>query len=223
MPIADRIRRWRAEQWRVTVYRFLIIGLIIGMAALESAAVFPFPTFRWGWGDNGMGELGNFSDQDANRPLLSSLGLPAGVSLTHVSAGNDSPLAGAHSLALDRNRNVWAWGRNIFGQVGNGVISNAVFGPVQVCAPGQTAAPCTEFLSNISAIAAGGRHSLAVDIDSSVWAWGGQHARSTRPHWEQLCLPGSQYRAVRPAPPTARPADRQVGCRGRRSQPGARQ
>ena len=170
----DRILGWRAALRRATVSRFLILGLItfIGMAALELYAVFPFPTFRWVWGDNGMGELGNFSDQDANRPLRSTLGFPAGVSLTHVSAGNDSPLSGAHSLALDRNRNVWAWGRNIFGQVGNGVVSNAVFGPVQVCAPGQTATPCTEFLSNIRAIAAGGRHSLAVDIDSNVWAWG---------------------------------------------------
>jgi alpha-tubulin suppressor-like RCC1 family protein len=145
---------------------------MIGMTAPQSGAVFPFPTFRWVWGENAQGELGNFSNQDSNRPITTSLGLPAGVSLTRLSGGNNAPLSGAHTLALDRNGNVWGWGHNPFGQVGNGETSSVpVFGPAKVCATAP-ALPCTEFLSNVTAIAAGGRHSLAVDIHSNVWAWG---------------------------------------------------
>ena len=71
---------------------------------------------------------------------------------------------------MDRDRHVWAWGHNLHGQVGDGGFQT-VLGPVRVCASGQ-AAPCSEFLSDITAVAAGGLHSLAVDIFSNVWAWG---------------------------------------------------
>lgn len=159
------------------VSRLLIIGLIIFIGAVaglqhpRSAVAFPYKTSRWVWGENAKGELGNFSDQNPDRPIISSA-LPAGILLTRLSAGSNSPLLGSHSLAVDRNRNVWAWGYNIYGQVGDGGSgSTAVFGPVKVCAAGQTA-PCSQFLSDITAVAAGGLHSLALDIHSNVWAWG---------------------------------------------------
>ena len=129
-----------------------------------------YPTYRWVWGENAKGELGNFADQNSDRPILSSA-VPAGTVLTRLAAGSNAPVLGSHSLAVDENRNVWAWGFNIHGQVGHGTVSNAVFNPVKVCAASQTA-PCTQFLSDITAVAAGGLHSLALDMHSNVWAWG---------------------------------------------------
>lgn len=161
---------------RAPASRLLTVGLIIsicGAAALPHptpARAFPFESARWVWGDNTRGELGNNSDQDTARPLRSNTVFPAGTQLTRIAAGSNVPLSGSHSLAVDRDRHVWAWGFNFRGQVGDGGQAS-VFGPVRVCGPGQTA-PCSAFLGDITAVAAGGLHSLALDIFSNVWAWG---------------------------------------------------
>lgn len=71
-----------------------------------------------------------------------------------------------HSLALQTNGEVWAWGNNTFGQAGaNGSrdgVSDIQLVPVRV--PG---------LDAIDSVAAGGRFSLALEQRcGQVWAWG---------------------------------------------------
>lgn len=149
-----------------------LIALIGGAAVLPHptpARAFPFESSRWVWGNNSSGELGNNADQIADHPIRSNP-FSAGTQLTRISAGNQPGMVGSHSLAVDRDRHVWGWGLNGRGQVGDGG-QMARFGPVRVCASGQ-AAPCSEFLNDITAASAGGLHSLAVDTFSNVWAWG---------------------------------------------------
>jgi alpha-tubulin suppressor-like RCC1 family protein len=57
---------------------------------------------------------------------------------------------------------VWTWGSNSVGQLGNGSTT-----PAQRLVPDQLSA-----LSNVTAVAAGADHSLALLSDGSVWAWG---------------------------------------------------
>lgn len=54
----------------------------------------------------------------------------------------------------------WAWGDNVYGQLGDGTTSDRGT-PVQVSG-----------LTSVAAIAAGNLHSLAVKDDGSVWTWG---------------------------------------------------
>jgi uncharacterized repeat protein (TIGR01451 family) len=70
---------------------------------------------------------------------------------------------GGHRLALKRDGTVWGWGPNAFGQLGNGTTSgwNESSPPVQVSG-----------LSGVTAIAAGNVHSLALQSDGTLWAWG---------------------------------------------------
>jgi alpha-tubulin suppressor-like RCC1 family protein len=155
--------------------RVRAIALVLALAGAplghpSLAAAFPFSTHRWVWGTNEQGELGNNASVSIDKPQRNS-SLPSGGSLTALSAGSNSPLLGSHSLALDRDRNLWAWGLNLNGQVGNGSAGASVFGPQQVCASGQ-AAPCTQFLGDVTTMSAGGLHSLAIDTFSNVWAWG---------------------------------------------------
>jgi YD repeat-containing protein len=67
---------------------------------------------------------------------------------------------GSHSYALREDGTVWAWGRNTWGQLGDGTTTNRSV-PVQVGT-----------LTGVAAIAAGGAYGFAVLSGGTVWAWG---------------------------------------------------
>lgn len=69
-----------------------------------------------------------------------------------------------HSLALTSDGTVWAWGRNQFGQIGDGTTMQRVT-PVEVGIG-------VSGFTNIIAIKAGDNHNLALKSDGTVWAWG---------------------------------------------------
>lgn len=105
------------------------------------------------WGRNASGQLGDgtFETRTSPVPVLVSLG-SALTGVKAIAAG------GNHTIALKIDGTVWAWGENLSGQVGDGMLTNRSF-PVQV-------------LSEVKAIAAGGSFSLALKNDGTVWAWG---------------------------------------------------
>jgi uncharacterized repeat protein (TIGR01451 family) len=125
----------------------------------------------WAWGYNGCSQLGNESPVNGVR-VSHDEPLPVdGVSdATAVSAG------GAHSLALNADGTVSAWGGNYSGELGDGTQQQRAT-PVQVTG-----------LTDVIAIAAGGRdcgfgpvyffsdgHSLALKRDGTLWAWGSNY------------------------------------------------
>jgi alpha-tubulin suppressor-like RCC1 family protein len=118
----------------------------------------------WAWGNNDHGQLGNGTNENSNVPVQVSVDLE-GTHLTNIAA----VAAGRyHSLALDNNGYVWAWGDNEFGQSGNGAGSSSI-----ACRVGDYTDPLNPvYLSNVTAISAGGLHSLALRQDGTVWSWG---------------------------------------------------
>lgn len=104
------------------------------------------------WGDNVNGELGDGNTTSSEVPVEVK-GIADAVA---VAAG------GEFSLALLENGTVMAWGSNGEGQLGEGrnhITSSDV--PVQV-----------KGLSEVTAIAAGQKHGLALLKDGEVMAWG---------------------------------------------------
>jgi alpha-tubulin suppressor-like RCC1 family protein len=82
-----------------------------------------------------------------------------------------------HSLALDVNTYVWSWGDNEQGELGVGEGTSASSTPIQVLRGEQTPADPNNpdpNLARIVDISAGrsGEHSLAVDANGFVYAWG---------------------------------------------------
>jgi hypothetical protein len=65
-----------------------------------------------------------------------------------------------HSLAVDDQGRVWAWGDNQSGQLGDGTTTERPT-PIVV-----------RDLREVVAVAAGSNHSLALKSDGTVWAWG---------------------------------------------------
>ena len=66
-----------------------------------------------------------------------------------------------HSMALKNDGTVWTWGYNEYGQLGDGTKGNNRSAPAQV--PG---------ITGVTAISAGGYHTIALKSDSTVRTWG---------------------------------------------------
>lgn len=106
----------------------------------------------WAMGGGNHGQLGNGSTTTYSFVPVQVIGLTNIVK--SVATGAE------HSLALMADGTVWAWGSNIYGQLGDGT-HNDQPSPVQV-----------EGLDNVVAIAGSGYNSVALKRDGTVWCWG---------------------------------------------------
>ncbi len=121
------------------------------------------------WGANEKGQLGDGTLIDRTVPVQVT-----GLSnIEAISSG-----VGYHALALDAEGNVWAWGRNDYGDLGDGTTIGRTT-PVQL-----------DGVSDVKAIAAGGYFSLALKKDGTVWSWG----------WNDAGQLGNETEQQRPVP-----------------------
>lgn len=112
----------------------------------------------WTFGRNNHGQLG--SGDTANRSIpvrvRDSGGFGYLTGITAIAAGEN------HTVALKNDGTVWAWGDNSHGQLGIGNTEDKTT-PVRVSGlAGLT----------VTAVAAGGNHTLALISNGTVWAWG---------------------------------------------------
>jgi len=103
------------------------------------------------WGDDYYGQLGDGQEVDSDVP----------VEVRGLSEVMAVATGGSHSLALLKDGRVMAWGDNEYGQLGDGGEGRSSDVPVEVAG-----------LSEVAAIAAGGKHSLALLKDGRVMVWG---------------------------------------------------
>jgi len=115
----------------------------------------------WTWGSNNHGQLGNGKMTSGASPLPNPTLIQvkkddgSGLYANNVSAGL------WHTLALDDDGKVWAWGSNDKGQLGTGESTTEKLYPVQVTG-----------LDNVISVSAGAHHNLALKNDGTVWVWG---------------------------------------------------
>ena len=128
------------------------ISDVTGVAAgrYHSLAV-RFDGVVWAWGSNLSGALGDGTFTQR----------PAPVRVIELSDVTNITSGATHSLAVDADGAVWAWGSNYAGQLGYGNIFDRYHTPLLVSS-----------LTDVTRIAAGVLHSLALRSDGSVWAWG---------------------------------------------------
>jgi hypothetical protein len=134
-------------------------------------------TSIYAWGHNSHGQLGTGSRTDNNRPAR--VALPSGVRPVAISAGS------RHSLAIGSDGNLYAWGANAYGQIGDGSRTDRLRPEPITLAQGVKA----------TAISAGGHDSLAIGSDGNLYAWGanaygqvGDGSRTDRLHPEPITL-----------------------------------
>lgn len=155
----------------------------VAAGGFHSAAVKDDGTV-WAWGPTSYGILGD------TKPEVTAFAWPHRYSTLPVQVtGKDAGAlagivqisAGQHyTLALAADGTVWAWGSNDFGQLGDGsqkpkedfyVSARERSAPRQVVGPGGKG-----LLRDVTAIAAGYQHAIALYKDGTVWGWGDNSA-----------------------------------------------
>ncbi|MGQ0800042.1 MAG: RCC1 domain-containing protein [Pseudomarimonas sp.] len=135
-------------------------GLSTGVQAVALGAAHTCALLSGGavrcWGSNDILQLGNEVMQDQLTPLA-VVGLESGV--TALALGR------THSCARLAQGNVRCWGRNDFGQLGDGSSLNR---PAPV--------PVTGLGANVNAISAAAEHSCALLTGGSIRCWGSNYS-----------------------------------------------
>jgi alpha-tubulin suppressor-like RCC1 family protein len=111
----------------------------------------------WSWGNNQYGQCGCGSTASQ---ISSPTPVDQGSTFFKIIDMGGNLNTDGHELAIDRSGDVWSWGDNSDGQLGNETTVDSDV-PVEVTG-----------LAGIVDVRAGGEHSLALDSSGNVWAWG---------------------------------------------------
>jgi alpha-tubulin suppressor-like RCC1 family protein len=135
-----------------------LILLPCSAAVAQTAGVAPIPGPVVAWGDNQAGQLGNGTSSGAG--VESPTAGASSLSLVSIAAG------GTSGVGLDASGDVWTWGYDSNGQLGNGttVGSDTPFEVNSACTANQ--------LPMATAVAAEGASTLALATSGTVYAWG---------------------------------------------------
>jgi alpha-tubulin suppressor-like RCC1 family protein len=115
----------------------------------------------YAWGANSVGGLGNGDTTNSDTPVVVSL--PAGVTPTAIAGAEQN------AYAIGSDGNLYAWGNNTVGQLGNGTscVGPCTLTPVVVSLPSGVTP---------TAIAADSDAAYAIGSDGKLYAWGGNSA-----------------------------------------------
>lgn len=119
---------------------------------LESSAALLTDGSLWTWGNDYYGQLGYDCTRCDETTPHQVPGLTGVVQFALSIEGN--------GYAVESDGSVWAWGDNLYAQLGNGSTTPSVT-PVRV-----------PILTEITQVAAGVYYALALQSNGTVWAWG---------------------------------------------------
>lgn len=105
----------------------------------------------WAWGNNGAGQYGNGTNANSKIPIQV---YEEAYGLLNVAPGD------RHNIAIAANGNLWAWGFNAYGQIGDGTNTNKT-NPVII-----------DSAQNWVDAAAGQYHSIGITADGKLMGWG---------------------------------------------------
>ena len=115
----------------------------------------------WAWGYNFHGQLGDGTTADKSTPVQEPTGAANWAAIA----------AGYHfTVAIKGDGTLWAWGRNVYGALGDGTAG--VLGQDSNSANKDTPTQESTGATNWATIAAGEFHTVALKSDGTLWAWG---------------------------------------------------
>jgi alpha-tubulin suppressor-like RCC1 family protein len=132
-----------------------LAGIVQVAAGHDHALALAADGTVWAWGQNDFGQLGDGSGLDQLTPVTVT-SLPADI--VSVACGR------THSFAITAMGELWAWGNNSSGELGDGT---TVSQPLPILITGL---PVIRSVDGGEHFGLG--HSIALGADGSVWTWG---------------------------------------------------
>jgi alpha-tubulin suppressor-like RCC1 family protein len=106
----------------------------------------------WTWGFNNCGQLGDGTATSRCSPVREFC---SGTDWCQVSGG------GRHTSAIKTSGQIWVWGSNSCGQLGDGTVT-------QRCSPVRERSSATDWCQ----VSAGSMHTAAIKTSGQLWSWG---------------------------------------------------
>ncbi len=106
----------------------------------------------WAWGSNYQGQSGNNIEETTSVPTQE---------ITKTTNWSSAVVGSDHTIAIKNDGTLWAWGRNLNGQFGDGTTENK-------SVPTQEITKATDW-KNVNA---GHSYTVAIKNDGTLWAWG---------------------------------------------------
>jgi alpha-tubulin suppressor-like RCC1 family protein len=120
----------------------------------------------WVWGSNQYGARGDGSSSDALTVPV-QVPLPFHITTPSRSGKHAVAVGTAAYAAIDTDGQVWTWGANWNGRLGDGTTISH-YTPARV----KKSSTPGDYLNGIVSIAAGGGTMAALDADGTIWTWG---------------------------------------------------
>lgn len=121
----------------------------------------------WCWGLGSTGQLGN--NMNANAAAAVQVQKTGGQPLTNIvqlGAGKN------HTCARDMANGVWCWGRNDYGQIGDGTITTMTTNNNRSGAVAVLVAPAGAPVTDALDLQVGGEHTCVMRANNAAWCWG---------------------------------------------------
>ena len=115
----------------------------------------------WCWGVGGSGQMGNNATggSPAAVQVLKAVGQPL-VDIAELGSGMN------HTCARDSAGAVWCWGKNNYGQIGDGTTTDRTVATPVLDAPAGPA------LTGALSLDVGGEHNCLMKANKALWCWG---------------------------------------------------
>ena len=152
----------------------------------------------WAWGNNETGLLGNGS-------ASSTVSIATPVQIAGLSGIVWISTLFEHAVAVKEDGSVWTWGRNTYGQLGDGTTTPR-YTPTQV--PG---------VADVVSADAGSRHTLVLKADGTVLGWGARDGGGGGAGLNALGDGNLSANALSPVQPTGLPPVAQIEAGGQAS------
>jgi alpha-tubulin suppressor-like RCC1 family protein len=137
---------------------------IINISYIEGRGCFAIKDdMVWAWGDNVYDIIGNrtftgvLGDDSPNMTRPEPFKVDGLSGVTGIAHGE------THTLILYANGTVWAWGKDNYGQLGDGKVTGMFE---------YHNTPIASKINGVKAVSAGGTYSMALKNDGTVWTWG---------------------------------------------------